>query len=264
MLNEWLNRAERSSSPYSEFDVTDIEPTEELSTDHETYLAKLLHDAMVDPELFGAVALDLGWDDAEKYFATASLATRERVQRGDFGEALTGGILEQCFGYTIPVVKLRYKQSANQTQPGTDLLAFKLDSSSEIVEVCYVETKLRATLRYETAIEGYKQLLEAYQARFPTILRFIAIRLHENAKRVELYRSFRSYMKERRDTTSKDNFVLSLCWDRDQWQENVLENLQDNGVELPRLTVKVIRIADLRDVSDRVFGRLGVNRVLDE
>jgi hypothetical protein len=65
------------------------------------------------------VAADLRWADAEEYFATPNVATREKVQRGDFGEALTGAILEQCYKYTIPVVKLRYKQAANQTQPGS-------------------------------------------------------------------------------------------------------------------------------------------------
>jgi hypothetical protein len=63
VLKDWLSRTERTPSPYSEFDVIDIEPVEDPSPDHETYLAQLLHEAMVDPELFESVAAEFGWND---------------------------------------------------------------------------------------------------------------------------------------------------------------------------------------------------------
>ena len=71
-------------------------------------------------------------------------------------------------------------------------------------------------------------------------------------------------MRERRDTTDRDTFRLSLCWDDLAWREKVLENLQDYGVTLPKFTVHVIRINGLRQLTDELFAAFGVTEVYDD
>jgi hypothetical protein len=43
-----------------------------------------------------------------------------------------------------------------------------------------------------------------------------------------------------------------------------LENLQDNGMDLPKLAVHVIRIHTLRQITDELFAELGVTEVSDD
>jgi hypothetical protein len=57
---------------------------------------------------------------------------------------------------------------------------------------------------------------------------------------------------------------LSLCWEDTAWRERVLENLQDAGVEVPRLSVHVMRIHHLRHLTDELFAEIGVVAVSDD
>ena len=112
------------------------------------------------------------------------------------------------------------------------------------------------------AVNGYQQLRNDYESKSPDILSFIAARLHERNDPV--YEAFKAYMRDRRDTTDLDTFRLSLCWEHSVWHERVLENLQEAGIDLPRLTVHVIRIPYLRQLTDEPFARIGVTVVSDD
>jgi hypothetical protein len=134
----------------------------------------------------------------------------------------------------------RFKITANQTLPVTDVLALKVDQHGAIVEVCFVESKLRTSVNNMIAVNGYEQLRQVKDSQFPLILRFICERLHE--RRDPLFQPFFSYLSNRRDTSEMETFRLSRCWERVYWREECLQNLEENQVVLPRFIVHVIRI----------------------
>jgi hypothetical protein len=262
MLDRWLSSNQRESSSYSDFEVIDVVQTSGPTSEMQSTLINLLRDSRFDPEFLGSMAEHLGWNVVRDSIVAGQMPKLMRIRRGDFGEVLINAILEQFHGYTIPVAKLRFKIIGNQSLPGTDALALKTDNQGAIVEVCFVESKLRTKVDYMAAVEGYKQLQEDYESKLPDILSFIAQRLHERQAR--LFNAFATYMRTRQDTTEMDTFRLSLCWENSEWREKTLENLQDEGVTLPELTVHLIRIHQLRQLTDTLFAELGVTEVTDD
>lgn len=262
MLNTWLNWNERDPCPYSQFKVIDIEQKADLSPEVTSYLNGLLRAERFAPEYLGAMSEYLGWQRVRDLIVATQVPRTIAVKRGEFGEVLITAILEQFYGYSIPVPKLRFKITANQSLPATDVLALKIDDKGSIAEVCFVESKLRTSSDDMAAVEGHRQLQEDYESKLPDILSFISQRLYE--RKDSLFDAFASYLCDRRDTTDRDTFRLSLCWEHSAWREKVLENLQDDDVTLPRLTVHVIRINNLRQLTDELFAALGVTEVHDD
>jgi len=62
--------------------------------------------------------------------------------------------------------------------------------------------------------------------------------------------------------------VLSLCWDKDKWDEKALTNLDEkievDGEGLNTLIVEVIRLQNLVALTDEVFTRIGVMEISDD
>jgi hypothetical protein len=77
-------------------------------------------------------------------------------------------------------------------------------------------------------------------------------------------RPFGEYMRTRADTTDLDTFCLGLIWDRDGWEEQILQNLEDHTNVMPRLVVHAVRINNLGSVSDDMFARVGILEVSDD
>lgn len=146
--------------------------------------------------------------------------------------------------------------------PSTDVLALKVNSANKIVEVCFVESKLRTNAGGNAAIEGCTQLQNDYNAKWPSILVFIAKQLYE--RNDLLFHPFMEYLQDRNDTTEIDSFRLSLCWEHTTWREKVLENLQESDIGLKKLAVHVIRIKGLEDLTDDLFTQLGIVEVSDD
>lgn len=189
--------------------------------------------------------------ESKKTLLQKKVPTLPNMKRGDFGEALMATLLSYFHEYQIPVPKLRFKIGGNQTLPATDFLALKIDKNNSIFEVCFVESKFRGSLDKYAAVTGYNQLQNDYSVRLPNILTFVAERLYE--RKDALYESFRSYMRNRKDTIDMDTFHLGLCWERDSWDESVLEKLEENGVNLDILTVSVVCIGGIRNLTDEIF-----------
>lgn len=262
MLNSWLDVKLREPCQYRRFTVVDTRERHSPTDEIRAHVCDLLLTARFDREYLASMAKKMGWDAVQAGIIAAKLPRTRNAKRGEFGESLVISILEQLFGYRVPVPKLRYKMTSDQSLPATDALALRLDDGGEITEVCFVESKLRTTHDDAVGLEGHGQLLQDYQARLPAILEFTAARLYE--RHDELFNTFSSYLRDRQDTTSKDTFCLSLCWEETTWREAVLQNLEEGDIEGPRLTVHATRIAGLRTLTDEVFAQIGITEVSDE
>lgn len=260
MLSDWLKFSTRNPCPYSQFDVIDLEEEQDLSPEVRSHLADLISEARFSAGFLAEMAESPGWDQTKAAIA-GQMPRQRNARRGEFGEVLISAILRQFHEYKLPVPKLRFKITSDQSLPSTDVLAIKLDPANKITEVCFVESKLRTSASSNAAVEGCTQLQSDYNAKWPSILVFIANQLYERDDL--LFPSFLEYLKERNDTTEIDSFRLSLCWEHTAWRETVLENLQESDVGLKKLAVHVIRIKGLEDLTDDLFTQLGIVEVSD-
>lgn len=262
IFGSWLKYRSRNPCPYDQFEVIDIDEASEVSPELRTYLISLLRNERFDPAFLEALASKLGWQDVRELILAPDAQKITSGKRGEFGEVLIGSMLEQFHEYAIPVRKLRFKFVSGQTLPATDVLALKLNTEGTIVEVCFVESKLRTSSDNMAAVNGFNQLREDYESRLPDILTFVAARLYE--RQDPLFDAFRSYMGDRRDTKDRDTFRLSLCWDPEFWSERILENLQENGVDTPKLVVHAIQLERLLELTNVIFREAGVAEVSDD
>jgi HamA len=261
VLTNWLKCNARDSSAYAGFKVVDVVVIGHSNGDFKDYLANLLLTARVSPSFLASVEARVGWT-MSRAMVSRMMPKQDSAKRGEFGEVLINGVLCEHQGYIMPVSKLRGKVTGGQSLPGTDSLAFRLDEHMVVTEVCYVESKLRTGRNDATAVEAYEQLRADYESALPDIVIYVASRLE--AEGSEYYGPVMDYFQDRQDTTDRDTFCISLCWEASKWTERILRNLEDNGIDLPRLSVHVIRLPRLRQLTDEVFGALGIPRVEDD
>jgi len=263
MLSKWLAWKLRDPSPYRKFKLTEIDEKIQITPEVKSHLVKLFTEARFDQCFLLAVAKRLGWAKVVTELVTPSQPTVATARRGFFGEVLVCAMLTEIFGYLIPVQKLRFAISANQSLPGTDVIAIKKDGGT-ISEICFVESKLRTTADTYFAVQGYKQLKEDYSQRIPDMIRFVLARLHE--RKDPLFYEFLEYVFDRRDLTNIERFSLGLTCEHGSWTETVLENLEEevNNTSLPNLVVQRTRIKNLATLVKEVFQAIGVEAVLDD
>lgn len=266
MINTWLSSSERAPNPYARFRLIDVEEPAGLPDESRDYVSNLLRDSRFAPEFLADMAGILGWDMVRDTILSGASPNAIPTKRGDFGEVLITALLEESHGYKIPVRKLRYKVTRNQLLHGTDALAIRVDTEGNVTEVCFVESKLRTATRNaddrNLAVTGCDQLKNDFDHKLPDILQFVAQRLHEIKD--ELFGPFVVYMGTRADTTDIDTFCLGLVWERAEWEEQILQNLEEHTNVLPRLVVHAIRINNLGQVSDDLFARVGLIEVTDD
>ena len=255
MLLEWLSASDRNPNPFSGFRVIDIVEGSACSDVVREHLSQLIQVELFDTDFLVELAEHLGWTTVRTVLMNRN-PSRSSFRRGDFGEILTNATLEQLFGYKIPVRKLRYKVVANQTMPGTDSLAIRVGDLGKVREVCFVESKLRTTVDQHVALTAYEQLRRDYDLEVPSILTFVAQRLFETNH--ELYEPFMEYLGDRADTQERETFCISLSMDIAVWDEMVLQNLEDGGVELSSLSVYPIRLEGLSGLIDSLTAAVGL------
>jgi hypothetical protein len=255
MINEWLRPARRDASGFS-FVATDLleDPTS-LPTSAD--FASLLREAYWGEEYLSNLAGKYGWIAVKDRFLQARSGMQLKVRRGDFGEAIAAQYLKEVEQYHIPVIKLRFKMSTNQTLPGTDCIAIKVNNG-QLEEVCYVESKLRTTLDLSVAISGASQLKKDAETAIPEILTFIVRRMTENQ---DPHRALIEQYIFSRDNKI-DTFKLMVFHNSECWDERILRNLQEANIELIPLEVYVAKIVNIVNLSDTVFTALGQCEVI--
>jgi hypothetical protein len=262
MLEEWVKQFQREKDDRYQFQITEVEEISLPSESVKQYLCNAIREDRFPAGFLETCAEELGWNFVAEELILPKLPKSTNLKRGEFGETLTVLLLQTFSGYKVPVPKLRYKLTEGQSLPATDALALKFDEKGEIAEVSFAETKLRTFEDRMAAVKAYAQLVADYSSAVPDILSFVMSRLWEMKDRS--FGAFLRYMRDRQDNQDKDTFTVSLCWESHCWNEKVLENLQENGVELAPLFVYVTRINSLRQLTDEVFKELGVIEVTDD
>jgi Cap4 SAVED domain len=253
LLDRWLASSHRPSDTYPSFDVVDMLEAAAPSAEVENHLCELIAQSAVDLDFLADVTRRLGWQRAEQAVGQR-LPQNSRAQRGRFGEVLGVAVLEQLDGYVLPIQKAHFAITGGQSQPSTDAVLVKLDSGA-IVEVCFVESKLRSVRDRFAAVQGVRQLEADYAKEEHDMLLFTAARLYDMES--ALYDPLLEYMASRSEENI-DSFRLMLCYDATVWTDDALNDLRDDEPTASPLTVHVARVAELRTLVETIFNRVGI------
>ena len=253
---DWLKPFPRSASTFS-FEVIDLKETPVVPSSHE--LADLLAESYWGKDYLASLADRYGFEAVRDKFLSSRTGARLHIRRGDLGEAVTVDYLKNVDGYLVPVMKLRYKIGTNQTLPGTDCVALKLSNSS-LVEVVFVESKLRTSLDLSVAVSGSRQLKQDADNATPEILTFIARQMRATNNPLTVL--VEEYLFQR--DTELDKYLLMLIHETRTWDERILKNLEDEELGLAPLHVYVATISGLKELSDKAFSAMGAEVIEDD
>ncbi len=253
MISDWLEVEEKQPCPYDEFGLFEVAEASPPPEPCRALLAESILSARLDPSFLSQLARELGWHQVEELTARATPRDR-RARAGDFGEVLAAALLKESHGYHVPVNKLRYRITRGQMLPSTDIFSLLTDANGAVSQVCYSESKFRASHDLGAATEGCAQLQETTASRIPEILQFVLARLHEAGN--PLFDALVSFLKDRRDLGAATAHRIFLIFDIKHWDDRVLVNLEDSEPSLPNLNVHKVLIADLTSLVEDVFSRV--------
>ncbi len=257
MLNTWIESTERDPSEYNTFTTWDLSEASSPSDEIKSELARRITDARTDRAFVREAATFLGWDGVRDLMDSV-IPTVGTLRKGRFGEVLAQWVLEELHGYAVPVNKLHFALTQNQSLPGTDLLAVKVNTEgTEIVEVCLLESKLRTSADTGCGVEAHDQLVADARQRIPAIYRFTAERLREQGD--PLFGAFMEYLRERRQSGGpSDTFRIFLTFDVEPWSETTLVNLHELPPDLAQLAAHKLLVTGLAQLIEDVYGSVGM------
>ena len=252
-IDKWLRLKKRVPGPadFSVFEVVEHSPRSSLTIDMLKGLIEKFH---FEEEVLEDLRVLLGPEICQALDAATPSTPNLRI--GTFGEALSAEIYERWHAFIVPLKRLRI---TGGSPPGTDLLALRIGDDGSIIEVCYIECKVRTTAAPSAATDAYEQLTEVRQSRFPQVLGHLAN--HLKATSSPMYSAFLHYLASRESEPAVETYRISLTYEESVWTEKAIVNLQDKGVELTPLSVDVIKLSDLRCLIDSVYDALGFEPV---
>jgi hypothetical protein len=174
------------------------------------------------------------------------------VNRGDFGEDVTALILQDHLNLIIPVHKLRYKITANQTLPGTDLVALACRPDGQIEALHLAESKLSTSGDLDAGAKAHSQLQIARDASYATILLFVARAISRDNP--SLLREFIAFLRNRSDFI--DQHHIALTYEAATWSDEVLSRLPERPELVEPLTVHVTLLEGLASLIESVYGAM--------
>jgi hypothetical protein len=103
-------------------------------------LGRELRRNYVDPKALEVLFDDLGAPEVAVHIRERVLPADNKVRIGEFGETVATALFQLSYGYSVPILKLRFKDSPNDPMKGTDLLAFRLRATPPVVAAPEVKT----------------------------------------------------------------------------------------------------------------------------
>jgi hypothetical protein len=256
-ITDWIEGRLRDPAVSADFAVVD--GTEIRAQDDELLddLARRFMEAKTSRAYLEAYGGRLDWE----FLAQRLAAGPVRVRRGDFGEVVAMGWLEDFVGLEVPIKKLRHQINPGQTLPSTDAVGFAV-TDGVIVRSHFLESKLRTTAAFlaEVGAQAYNQLRSDRSERFLEILQFVHERLHEEHH--ALTEPVTVYL-EGRGSTEEDAHEIVLLIESTVWDETVLTNLDNEAGDLPECTTHVIKCTDLAQLIDDTMARIGADLILE-
>jgi hypothetical protein len=256
-ITDWFRGNPRQSAVSNLFTVVDGEEIEHNTDEWLADLARRIMESKTSRSYLERYAPELGWD----FVAQRLAAGPQKVRRGDFGEVVACGWLEDYAMLLVPVKKLRSQINPGQTLPSTDAVAFQI-VDGVVKNAYFLEAKLRTknVMLTSVARNAYKQLAEDRRTYFREILQYAHEQLYYSNS--PLLDAVTDYLK-RRTPADEDGHEIVLILERDIWIEEILTELDEVAGELPNCRVHSLLAEDLATVADQAFAKAGME-LIDE
>jgi hypothetical protein len=204
------------------------------------YAGAALREAYVDPEYLASVLKREGLSGVAKLLEEKfpSADNPFSLRTGDFGEVVGHMVLQDLFGLTIPVFKLRYKTNWDKAAFGVDIIAFRLRDDTQKDAIVFAEVKTSKTKDY-----GVKQVFDEIESlvaegqpeakqKMRNAVRFVSERLFEQ-QQYELERRIYRFLDCYTNPRYIEAFFPFLVRDKRTWRDDALEGIiLDNRVHL--------------------------------
>lgn len=183
------------------------------------------------------------------------------VRIGDFGEVIAHFVLQDYFGYIIPVMKLRYKTNWKKAAFGIDIIAFRLDEKDFSKDgVIFSEVKTSQTS--DTGInEVFQEISHLVEEGLPesnqkmrNAIRFISERLYSE-KQLDLEKRLYRFIDCYTNPEYIEAFFPFLVREKKTWTETVLDGKTLNKPDPEKVVLAVFVIDDLEKTSEAVYAQ---------
>jgi len=250
-----MGGTERSPSPSVHYSVIDGAEIRDKASDVVEDLARRMMDAKSSRRFLEAYGSRLDWHVIGRRMAPGNA----KVARGDFGEVVASGWMEDFCGLETPIRKMHSQISSGQTLPGIDTIAMRV-SAGVIEGIHLLESKLRTTSALLTTVgaDAYSQLKADRDERALDLLAFGLEQLH--SQHHPLTDALCEYLESRTDST-EDSHEIVLLVEADAWDDEVLNKLDEVAGDLPNCRVHVLLCTKLVALVDNVYARAGLDLV---
>lgn len=144
-------------------------------------LGRELRRNYVDPKALEVLFNDLGAPQVAAHIRNRVLPTDSKVRIGEFGETVATALFRLSYRYSVPILKLRFKDSPNDPMKGTDLLAFRLRATPPVVAAPEVKTHTQTRRRLELGEKAEYSLsiaLDRLDESINFVVRMLTMRGH--------------------------------------------------------------------------------------
>lgn len=233
----------------------DLEVDDEQHDKFLTYAAKALREAYVAPEYLVEVFKREGFPGVARLFEERFPSGDNRlsisVRTGDFGEVVGHTVLQDLFGFTIPVFKIRYKTNWEKAAFGIDIIAFRVHPEDERQDtVAFAEVKTSKTKDY-----GVKQVFDEVELlvaegqseakqKMRNAVRFVSERLFEQGH-YELERRIYRFLDSYTNPHYIEAFFPFLVRDKATWNEDALDGVQLDKLDPAQVVLCIFKVGDL-------------------
>ena len=215
----WYDVRDRCSDP---FDLVRISLTDGAESAEE--IGQFLLHGLADTDYLASLMSRHGYQRVAQYIKERRIPTRLNIRVADFGEVVSGRLLEEEEGLIRPIEKLRYKFNHDWSPHLTDVFAVLVEGD-EITTFAYCEVKAGTTPpNVQVGANGYRDLIKVPRDKTPEILYFTAERLWE-AGRLEDYDRLDRAMSSA--TPIPNMLRLALVFDESAWSESVLDAVKN-------------------------------------
>lgn len=239
----------------------DLEVDDDQCQKFHAYTGEALREAYVDPEYLASVFEREGFSGVAKLLEEKFPSENDpfSVRTGDFGEVVGHIVLQDFFGLTIPVFKLRYKTNWEKASFGIDIIAFRLhDEDPQKEAVVFAEVKTSKTKDY-----GVKQVFEEVEAlvgegqsevkqKMRNAVRFVSERLFEQ-QQYELEQRIYRFLDCYTNPHYVEAFLPFLVRDKRAWGEDALDGIVLDKLDPNRVILCVFLIGDLEEAVQAAY-----------
>ena len=253
MINKWLKEEKRVNTNYSKFSVIDLTENdiqEELKR-IKKFLANRILIHLDYPERLKRIYKNKPKDKLKNHIQNFTLPKKDAYfnpEQSFLSEIITADILEKIRKAILPVYKLRYKEARDKAMRGkVDVLACRILEGKPVI--IFAEVKSKIIYDKEIAKKAYEGLV-SNDVEFPEIVDYISKRLEDRDE----YNLANLFDKAIRDPESySKDFHIFLIFEKDKWKENILEILNTSEIKLPNLTLNVVLINNLKDLTKETY-----------